>query len=82
MAPAIQALNRAMTGDPSLAEAAYSLGMLYESQGEKPKALAAYQSALKARPDYSEASAAVTRLGGSVETAAARRRLDGGQTMR
>jgi hypothetical protein len=44
--------------------------------------VAAYGSALRARPDYAEASAAMTRLGGNAEAAAAPQRLDGGQTMR
>jgi TolB-like protein len=43
----------------------YSLGLLYESQGDKNKAGEYYQSALTALPDYSDAREGLRRVRGS-----------------
>jgi TolB-like protein len=50
---------------PSEALTQYSLGLLYETQGEKSKAADHYQRALTAYPDYADAREAVRRVRGS-----------------
>jgi TolB-like protein len=50
---------------PTEALTQYSLGLLYESQGEKNKAGEHYERALTAFPDYSEAREAMRRVRGS-----------------
>jgi TolB-like protein len=50
---------------PTGALTQYSLGLLYESQGEKNKAGEHYEQALTAFPDYSEAREAMRRVRGS-----------------
>jgi TolA-binding protein len=46
-----------------MADAAYSLGVLYEGRGDKANAVLAFQQAVKAKPDHSEALEALKRLG-------------------
>ena len=46
-----------------MADAAYSLGVLYEGRGDKGNAVLAFQQAVKAKPDHGEALAALKRLG-------------------
>jgi TolB-like protein len=50
---------------PTEALTQYSLGLLYESQGEKSQAAEHYQRALSALPDYSDAREGLRRVGGS-----------------
>lgn len=50
---------------PTEALTQYSLGLLYESQGEKSKAGEYYQRALSALPDYSAAQEGLRRVRGS-----------------
>jgi TolB-like protein len=50
---------------PTDALTRYSLGLLYESQGDKSKAGEYYQSALTALPDYSDAREGLRRVRGS-----------------
>jgi len=59
-APATAAGGRA--GAPTDALTQYSLGLLYESQGDKTKAGEHYQRALTAFPDYSEAREGMQRV--------------------
>jgi tetratricopeptide (TPR) repeat protein len=47
---------------PTEALTQYSLGLLYESQGEKSKAGEYYQRALSALPDYSDAREGLRRV--------------------
>jgi tetratricopeptide (TPR) repeat protein len=49
---------------PTEALTQYSLGLLYESQGDKGKAGEHYQRALAAFPDYSEARQGMQRVRG------------------
>jgi len=49
-------------GVPTDALTQYSLGLLYESQGDKTKAAEHYQRALSTFPDYSEAREGVQRV--------------------
>jgi TolB-like protein len=50
---------------PTEALTQYSLGLLYESQGEKGKAGEYYQRALSALPDYADAREGLRRVRGS-----------------
>jgi TolB-like protein len=50
---------------PTEALTQYSLGLLYENQGERGKAGEYYQRALTALPDYSDAREGLRRVGGS-----------------
>lgn len=50
---------------PTEALTQYSLGLLYESQGERTKAGEHFQRALTAHPDYSEAKQGMQRVRGS-----------------
>jgi TolB-like protein len=52
-------------GIPTEALTQYSLGLLYESQGERSKAGQYYQRALTALPDYSDAREGLRRVRGS-----------------
>ncbi len=56
------ARQRAM---PTEALIAYSRGLMFEGQGDKAKAAAAYQRALTAYPDFPEARAGLQRVGGA-----------------
>ena len=60
-APANAAAGRA-GGTPTDALTQYSLGLLYESQGDKTKAGEHYQRALTTFPDYSEAREGIQRV--------------------
>jgi Tfp pilus assembly protein PilF/peroxiredoxin len=65
---ALPAFELAAKGDPS-AFALYSLGTLYTKGGQNDKAKAAFERALKAKPDFAEASnslGALTAQGGDV----------------
>ena len=63
--PAIASLKVSLALDPTLADAAYSLGVLYEGRGDKANAVLAFQQAVRAKPDHSEALEALKRLGAS-----------------
>ncbi len=49
--------------DPSLAAARHRLGMVYERKGEKARARAEYQAALKLDPGYGPAKESLKKLG-------------------
>jgi Tfp pilus assembly protein PilF/peroxiredoxin len=68
---ALPAFERAAKGDPS-AFALYSLGTLYVKGGQPDKARAAFERALKVKPDFAEATnslGALTAQGGNVPAA-------------
>jgi protein O-GlcNAc transferase len=51
----VECIQRAVTLSPDWAEAHFSLGNAWKSQGKLDKALACYQRALQLKPDYAEA---------------------------
>jgi Tfp pilus assembly protein PilF/peroxiredoxin len=72
-APALFAFERAAQGAPS-AFTLYSLGTLYMKNGQPEKAKAAFQQALKVKPDFAQASnglGALVAQGGNVPAAIA-----------
>jgi tetratricopeptide (TPR) repeat protein len=52
---ALSALQRSISLQPSLAEAQYTIGVIYWQQGRFDESLAALRAALAARTDYAEA---------------------------
>ena len=58
LADAIDELKRALDIDPR-PEAYYTLGVIYQHQGELDRAAGALRSAIAARPDYTEAHSAL-----------------------
>jgi len=50
--------------EPSLRDANYWLGMVYEKEGRKPEARASYQAALKISPESKQIQEALKRVGG------------------
>jgi len=56
-------LETASRGRPDNALFAYHLGMAYSKAGSRDKAKAAFDQALKIKPDYKEAAEAAKALG-------------------
>jgi predicted AlkP superfamily phosphohydrolase/phosphomutase/Tfp pilus assembly protein PilF len=66
---ALAQLERAIALDPVNSEAYYNLGLIHERRNQRDAAVAAYRSALRYRPGYEPAVAALRRLVGSEEIA-------------
>ena len=60
---AVPALEAAVRAEPANALFAYHLGMAYAKMGDRTKAREAFETALKRKPDYREASDALKAFG-------------------
>ena len=64
---ALAQLERAIALDPLNPEAYYNQGLIHERRNERDAAVAAYRSALRYRPGYEPANAALQRLVGTTQ---------------
>ena len=69
---AIEQLDRAVALDPLNPEAYYNQGLIHERRNERDAAVSAYRSALRYRPGYEPATAALQRVLGTAEIETAR----------